>query len=435
MIKQVPVVATPAYWTPEWHTFEIRSAAQISQTYTWTFRSEMIGYSLRHTWEADLLGDIPDASGEHGEISLPFSEDIQVRKEDGTLLTLGQLDITLVSETTTSVQVNYKLTLADGWKWSTWWPHGYWNGIAAFIGKLACIPEFSYEAGGPLALPHYPKTIPYIPPDEQPANGYYYDVPFSWNGAKIIFGGGTNPSVDQILAAGFNCCGPMMGFTQAFLDECLRKGLWVIGNVQQFFSATPNLSGAVAYVNQWKSHRAIGAWFFLDEPTMHAGFTKELQQTWYTALKAADPSRDFWTNFTSNVQDRYNPSAFDHCSVDVYPFNDVCFTYGSGEWNGDYLGYIRYCINRWNSQTNHIGGMAVAQAFWHLPEYLNPTGHIDDMLKKFQELGVGTQKDGYAMYIWTETPGGYGVVQDAALLAHVTTVNAGYNWPHLKPHA
>ncbi|GAI40600.1 unnamed protein product, partial [marine sediment metagenome] len=247
-----------------------------------------------------------------------------------------------------------------------------------------------------------------------------------------IYGGGTNPDIDQILAAGFNTCGPMMGFTGDWLDECLRKGLWVVGGLHGFFP-NHNIDGAVAFVNQWKHHPAIGAWFFIDEPTMHASYTKELQQTWYNRLKAADPSRDFLTNFTSNVQDRYNPNAFNHCSVDCYPFNDECFRYGAGEWNGNYKGYIKYCIDRWNSQTNNIGGMATVQAFWHLPEYLDPTGHVGDMLAKFQELGVGTQKDGYAMYIWSEVPGGYGVVQNTALFNHVKAVNASYNWPHAPP--
>jgi len=73
--------------------------------------------------------------------------------------------------------------------------------------------------------------------------------------------------------------------------------------------------------------------------------------------------------------------------------------------------------------------MAVAQASYNGGS-LNPTGIVDDMLRVFQEYGIGTQKDGYAMYAW----GGHGTPpEDPALLAHVKAVNASYVWPHLVP--
>lgn len=246
---------------------------------------------------------------------------------------------------------------------------------------------------------------------------------FTWNGCKLIMSFGVD--VDAIKAAGFNTAGCYTSPSDALLDECLRKGLWLIPDLHVYFydDAHINLSGAIDFVNRWKHHPAVAAWYFLDEPDIKSSkFNESAQQGWYNALKAADPNHDFFTIFTAHVEKHWNPSAFDHVGFDTYPYHK-----DTPNWEPRLRNSCNVCRNR----SGGIGGTAIVQAYYS-EEYgaLNPTGIVDDMLRVFQEYGIGTQKDGYGMYAW----GGHGTPeQDAALRTHVTAVNAGYAWPHAPP--
>jgi len=244
---------------------------------------------------------------------------------------------------------------------------------------------------------------------------------FTWNGCKLIMSFGVN--VDAIKAAGFNTAGCYTSPSDALLDECLRKGLWLIPDLHVYFydDAHINLSGAINFVNRWKHHPAVAAWYFLDEPDIKSSkFNGSAQQGWYNALKAADPNHDFFTIFTAHIEKHWNPNAFDHVGFDTYPYHK-----DTPNWEPR----LRNSCNVCRSRSGGIGGMAVAQA-WYNGGNLNPTGIVDDMLRVFQEYGIGTQKDGYGMYAW----GGYGTPeQDSALRTHVKAVNASYPWPHAPP--
>ncbi|GAI96559.1 unnamed protein product, partial [marine sediment metagenome] len=193
MIKTVPVVAVPYYWTPEWHEFYMRSEADEIQTFTWGFRTEIIGRFFRHEWTLKIHSPMFPGEMFTGEFSganyniedLPYTETFRVTPKEGDPEDFADLEITLVSETSKIVQVQYKLTLKPNWHWDgysipsilvpIWLPLQveYW-------GKLACIPDFSYEARGTLSLPHYPDTYPNTPPEDQPDNGWSYDIEDSY---------------------------------------------------------------------------------------------------------------------------------------------------------------------------------------------------------------------------------------------------------------
>lgn len=186
MIKTVPVVVVPDYWTPEWHEFYMRSEADETQTFTWGFRTEIIGRFFRHEWTLKLHH--PKFAGLRGEFSganyniedLPYTETLKVTF-GGDPKDFADLEITLVSETPKTVKVQYKLTLKSGWEWDGYSENGPF-GWKLFLqieywGKLACIPDFSYEVQGTLSLPHYPPTYPNAPPEDQPVGGYFYELP------------------------------------------------------------------------------------------------------------------------------------------------------------------------------------------------------------------------------------------------------------------
>ncbi|MBA7691901.1 hypothetical protein ES703_100457 [subsurface metagenome] len=427
VLKEIPIIKAPAYWTPEWQEREIYSEATEEGSMEWAFNSKIIGYSFRLEWEVKLYHPyfplIPGNSGADYNIEdLPYELIIRVSTKTGKLLDFGTLEINLNIATDTYVKINYKITLEKGWTWGYYETPDYrWPITARLTLRIACIPEFSYETVGPEALPHYPPTNDYTPPEDQPGNGYYYDTEFSWNGCKLIFAFGFN--VDAILAAGFNTAGCYTAPSDALLDECLRKGLWLIPDLHVYFydDAHINLSGAIDFVNRWKHHPAVAAWYFLDEPDLKSSkFNESAQQGWYNALKAADPNHDFLTAFTAHIEKHWNPNAFDHVCFDAYPYHK-----DTPNWEPR----LRNSCNVCRSRSGRIGGMAVAQASYNGGS-LNPTGIIDDMLRVFQEYGIGTQKDGYAMYAW----GGHGTPpEDPALLAHVKATNASYAWPHLAP--
>lgn len=250
---------------------------------------------------------------------------------------------------------------------------------------------------------------------------------FTWNGCKLAFAFGFN--VDAILAAGFNTAGCYTGPSDALLDECLRKGLWLIPDLHWYFlkDSMINLSGAINFVNRWKHYPAVAAWYFLDEPDIKSSkYNESAQQGWYDVLKAADPNHDFLTAFTAHLglnggRRHWNPNAFDHVCFDAYPYHEH-----TPNWEPRLRNSCNVCRNR----SGGIGGMAVAQAFYNGGN-LNPTGIVDDMLRVWQEYGIGTQKDGYAMYAWNGGP--KTAPEDAALRTHITAVNAGYPWPHPSP--
>lgn len=250
---------------------------------------------------------------------------------------------------------------------------------------------------------------------------------FTWNGCKLAFAFGFNPG--QLKAAGFNTGGCYTSPSDALLDECLAKGLWLIPDLHWYFlkDSMINLSGAINFVNRWKHHPAVAAWYFLDEPDIKSSkYNESAQQGWYDALKAADPNHDFLTAFTAHLglnggRRHWNPNAFDHVCFDAYPYHVE-----TPNWESRLRNSCNVCRNR----SGGIGGMAVAQAFYNGGN-LNPTGIVDDMLRVWQEYGIGTQKDGYGMYAWNGGP--KTAPEDAALRVHITAVNAGYPWPHPSP--
>ena len=435
VLREVPIIKAPEYWTPEWQEVEIHDEATHAGSLEWSFNSRIIGYSFRLEWKIELnsfyFPDDPQNSGADYNIeSLMYEVILQVLTKDRDLVDFGTLRIFLDGETDSFVKINYAFVLAENWNWHLYRspPFGpRWMVHPVLTLQIACIPEFAYETVGPEALPHYPPTDPYTPPPEQPPNGYYYDIPFDWNGCKLLYAGEIN--VDAVLAAGFNTV--ICYVNQIRLEECLSKGLWVIPSIHSYFNTDPvDLAGAIAYINTWKDHPTIAAWYFLDEPDLKSHHTIADQQNWYDALKATDPDHDFFTVFTGHIERNWNPSAFDHVGFDIYPFSSA---------NPGWDATRSRLLNSLRQLTNARGGVtgqAVVQAYHDIPHgMLSPAGYIDDMLALFQEYGVGRQEEGYALYCWTDglTGDSRGISEDSALMNNVIAVNASYVWPHLVP--
>jgi len=435
VLKEVPVIKAPDYWTPEWQEVEISHEATEEGSIEWSFDSRIIGYSFRLEWETEFhsfyFPDSPQNSGADYNIAdLPYEVTIQGLDRNGELVDFGTLQISLNTTTDFYVKIDYNFDLAENWSWHSYRPDPFglrWSVHPVLTIKIACIPEFSYEAVGPEALPHYSRTNDFTPPIEQPPDGYYYDVPFTWNGCKLIYAGEID--VDAVLAAGFNTA--ICYVNQTRLDECLRKGLWVIGSVHSYFNSDPvDLSGAVNFINTWKNHPAIAAWYFLDEPDLKSHHTPANQQSWYDALKAADPDRDLLTVFTGHIERNWNPSAFDHVGFDIYPFSSA--NPGWYATRARLINSLRYLIGR----RGRVTGMAVVQAYYDIPNgMLSPIGYIQNMLLLFQQYGVGRQEEGYAMYCWTDGlgPESRGIFENSALMNNVIAVSASYSWAHLAP--
>jgi len=258
---------------------------------------------------------------------------------------------------------------------------------------------------------------------------------FSWNGFKGVVCYGDQVDLQGVKDAGFNsvvCYNPVA--TANILDDALAKGIWVLPWLGEFLQRTTDLPKCIDYIHAHKNHSAIGAWYFLDEPELFSSCTKANQIAWRNAIKAEDPNHDLYIAFTQNPRypnDHYEPAAFDHLSCTIYPLFE-----GWPPWE---VVMNQHCSN-FNSHVGGIPAGAVTQGYYEpdLPAgnpLHNPTGLIDDFLAKMQSYGIGVQAQGYAMYIWTDGYSGTsrGVSQDAALLAHVTAVNASYDWPHAPP--
>ncbi len=276
---------------------------------------------------------------------------------------------------------------------------------------------------------HFEETGEPPPPPPPPAGR------FTWKGCKLCYA--WDFDVDAILAAGFNTAGCYTGITKTLLDECAQKGLWVIpiGVYAAFYGGKGDLAGAIAFINKWKYHPAIAAWYFLDEPEQQSWCTKDKQQTWYNALKKADPDRDLLVSHTTNVHapyDNWNPDAADHIALSDYPINDGVFDAGTEGWYGNWKGYMDYGLNRWNKDTGGRAAMAVVQAFRE-GVFRDPTGYIAGMIERFQAHGIGLEKDGLAIYCWYMSAPNFGLSQKAALLNEIRTALAGFDWPHAPP--
>lgn len=186
MVKEVPVIKAPSYWTPEWQEVEIYSEATDHGQLGWNFDSRIIGYSFRLEWKVEFNSPFfpkaPEHSGADYNIAdLPYDVTIQGLTPAENLIDLGILQIRLSAAAESWVEIDYTFTLAENWTWDDYETFdARWRVDPRLTIKIACIPEFSYETVGPEDLPHYPPTNDYTPPEDQPGNGYYYDDESRW---------------------------------------------------------------------------------------------------------------------------------------------------------------------------------------------------------------------------------------------------------------
>jgi len=334
VVKEVPVAATPHYWTPEWYEFIINSAATATQTYTWSFRSAILGYYFKHEWFVELnssrfpwgkIGTSAEATGANYNVELPYSETLQVRDSSGDLVDFATLSITLVEATAMSVEVQYSLTLLGNFDWSYFsddvrrWP------IAVnFVGKLACIPEFSYEVVGPESLVHYPRTLPFTPSDEQPGSGYYYQgehYKIAWTFSPSL--ANIDAWMAALAAGGFNIVQLYDNYyrgTKAYRDACsvaaLKYGLKLMpypGDQEEF--------------DTWKwlqierrNDAAIWGWQF-EEPFAIGSEIHNVQNK-YRGIKSINPKWKIFCAFGNSDWYAQGWATSDICDVfgvDIYP--------------------------------------------------------------------------------------------------------------------
>lgn len=302
------------------------------------------------------------------------------------------------------------------------------NGLARHVEsweayKNLCIEKYGY------VLDYHERVFKggkYFPQLGRPIKTWPEEEPETiWANAKMLWAGSFN--VDEVLAAGFNLClGGEWYVNKRKMDECAKKGLGIVFNLWDPLSRNGgDIDGAIELVRKWKGYPAIFAWYFLDEPELKEHATPAKQKEWYDAIKNVDPDHELFAVFTSNPNHphkNYNPEAFDHGAVDVYPFGAEVH---NDPWNGDWRKLLNYCADHWNSETGNIGGMAVLQASYDTQESMRPNGHIAEMLDIFRKHGIGTKKDGYGMYCWTDGcgAGSVGISEDQELLEEVTRVN------------
>lgn len=327
VVKEIPVVATPHYWTPEWYEFIISSEATASQTYTWSFNSAILGYYFRHEWFVTIHSPkfLTERVGANYDIDLPYSEMLQIRNREGTLIDFVTLSITLIEATASSVEIRYSLTLAEGFDWTHWsGPEGVFPIAVAFVGKLACIPEFSYEVVGPASLPHYPRTLPFTPSDEQPGSGYYYQgdhYKIAWTFSPSL--ANIDAWMAALAAGGFNFVQMYNAYyqgTKVYRDACsvaaLKYGLRLIPypGDQEDFDTWKWLQ------IERKDDAAIWGWQF-EEP-FAIGSTIPNIQNKYRGIKSINPKWKIFCAFGNSDWYAQGWATSDICDVfgvDIYP--------------------------------------------------------------------------------------------------------------------
>ncbi|GAI14155.1 unnamed protein product, partial [marine sediment metagenome] len=159
--------AVPWYWETAEHDFIINTQEQLIQTFKFVFDSEITSYKFNHNYSLDATikwGKLwiivtHDCHGEGSDenFDLPYSLDINVYSEQfpDVPLRFGTLTINLIEETSTSVEVEYKLAVEDSPIWDWFWPID-WLGTLSIEAQFASQSPGTDPGDAPSDQPHYP---------------------------------------------------------------------------------------------------------------------------------------------------------------------------------------------------------------------------------------------------------------------------------------
>lgn len=191
LLERKIVTEVPFYWYPAEHDFIINTTDQLTQTVKFAFNAEIDKYNFSHIYKLfvtlspsrmwfpisyDCYGEGED---ENFDLEVPYVVDILVyyRKWGMDIpVEFGTLTISLVEETSTSVEIKYSLAITGGvlapliWLFPIDW-----------LGTLSVYVEFKREGDiaepgdAPSDEPHYPPDEPFTPPDDQPDDGWEYE--------------------------------------------------------------------------------------------------------------------------------------------------------------------------------------------------------------------------------------------------------------------
>jgi len=191
LLEKKIVTKTPFYWYPVEHDFIINETSQLTQTVKFTFNAEIDKYNFSHIYKlfvttSALNEDITNrdcyGEGEDDDFDLPYSVDILVyyRKWGMDIpLEFGTLTISLIEETSTSIEIQYQLEVRGGiWSFIFWlWPID-WLGTLSLYVEFKREGEIVESGNAPQDEPHYPLDEPFAPPDDQPDDGWEYEQEF-----------------------------------------------------------------------------------------------------------------------------------------------------------------------------------------------------------------------------------------------------------------
>jgi hypothetical protein len=207
---------------------------------------------------------------------------------------------------------------------------------------------------------------------------------------------------------------------QDCLDLCYQYGFKVFVHLPYYDKETDflNRPEVERQVQKWKSHPAIYSWYILDEP-VSKGVPKASQEKFYNLVKSLDTKPVSITVAGSNTHEKwrsyFTEKAFDLLFFSIYPY-----VKGGTEYVNLYM---NLCITRFlPHKRGDYSVIPVIQAFYDSDEseYLNPTGHLQEMYEVFEDYQLVSH--GLAFYAWR--PGGnrVGIRDDISLYNEVKDV-------------
>ena len=191
LLERKIVTKTPFYWYPVEHDFIINTMDQLTQTIKFTFNAEIDKYNFSHIYKLFVTTSSinEDAStrdcygeGEDNNFDLPYTVDILVyyRKDGMDIpITFGNLEITLIEETSTSIEIKYSLAIRGGiWAPLLWLFPIDWLGTLSLYVEFKSTGDIAEPGDAPPDEPHYPEDEPFTPPDDLPDDGWEYEQEF-----------------------------------------------------------------------------------------------------------------------------------------------------------------------------------------------------------------------------------------------------------------
>ncbi|GAH56652.1 unnamed protein product, partial [marine sediment metagenome] len=260
------------------------------QTHKFIFDSEILsGYRFSHSYSLDVMSHphflIPieyHGEGTDENFVLPYTLRIYLEAvgREYPPAPFGTLTISLVEETSTSIEVKYKLEPISLFAWT--WPLDW-------LGTLSCHVQFASQSPGtdpgdaPPDQPHYPPDEPDTPPDDEPDDGWEYEeeLPFlliawQWNPGSSestirsrfnqLLDLGINSFVCQHHIDDYRDDPNAISWYDRIYNIADRMGIFVIWYLGIHRISYTNPTTGETFISRYRKHSSCAGFTYGDEP-------------------------------------------------------------------------------------------------------------------------------------------------------------------------